>query len=144
MNCPYANVSTSSRKKISFKHCEFYNNTASKFGGVIYTGLNARRMKFKKCVFENNYAAFGNDLYAYSNDDLPEFENVTLTDVATVPTYFKRYGNLDENISILSGEKIPEGIMCKLNKMCIFNYMLKIYISKSFLIITDNNDNNGL
>jgi len=133
MNCPYANVSKSSRKKISFKHCEFYNNTASKFGGVIYTGPNARRMIFKKCEFEDNHAAFGNDLYALSNDDLPEFENVTLTDIATVPTYFKRYGNIDENISILSGEKIPKGIMCRFKNIYIFNYTRLIYGSKSII-----------
>ena len=101
--------------------CIFINNTASKFGGVIYSvgENNYKRINITECAYINNHAEFGNIIYAYSNDTLPNIGSYieNMDDVSTIPAYFEKYGNIVEDITILSGESIPEGIMCKLNKI---------------------------
>ncbi len=102
---------------IKVSNSKFINNTASKFGGVIYsTGeYNNKAINFTNCYYYNNHAKFGNIIYAHSKDTLPYIGDLNETDISTIPAYFKMYGNVIENISILSGESIPEGIKCKFN-----------------------------
>ena len=120
-NIPY--TSTYEFMNVNVNNSTFTNNTASKFGGVIYSigENNIKRLSFKKCNYNNNYAKLGNIIYGHSKYTLPNIGyNLKKSDVSTIPTYFEMYGNIVDDISILSGESIPEGIMCKLNKMLIF------------------------
>jgi len=100
------------------ENCTFVNNTASKFGGVIYSGKNANRLVITNCVFNDNHAKSGNIVYAYSQEFLPSIEDLNNTDVSTIPSYFiLDESEISENevneIYILSGENIPEGIKFK-------------------------------
>jgi len=115
-NMPYINPKTDKNSIITFSSCNFINNTASKFGGVILSGINGDRIAFTDCTFINNHAMFGNIVYAHSKDALPSFENINSIDVSTTPVDYKMFGNIVDRISILSGESIPEGIVCKFNK----------------------------
>jgi len=98
--------------------CTFTNNTASKFGGVIYSvgKFNNRRLNFTECYYYNNHAKFGNIIYTHSNKTLLNIGSYieSIDDVSTIPAYFATDGNIAEDITILSGGSIPEGIMFKL------------------------------
>jgi len=132
MNFPKVTPGTIGKyEPIPFNFNTFNNNRATKFGGVMYTGINADRLVFTNCTFNNNHAEFGNILYAYSKDSLPQMNtDLNLTDINTNPAYFKMVGNVTEfeNISILSGERIPEGIKCKLNNIYILFMQSKLII----------------
>ena len=71
---------------------------------------------FLDCYFYNNHANIGNNVYVHSKSALQEIGNFNSYDTSTIPAYFEMCGNVVKEISILSGESIPEGIMCKLNK----------------------------
>jgi len=118
INFPYISSGTVDKvEPIPFNFNTFNNNKASKYGGVMYTGINADRMVFTNCTFNNNQAESGNIIYAYSKEILPHIDTeLNLTDISTNPAYFKMDGNETdiENISILSSESIPEGIKFKL------------------------------
>jgi len=118
-NFPY--LSRGKDKIIKVSNSKFINNTASKFGGVIYSvgENNDESISFTNCYFYNNHAKLGNIMYTHSKNALPYIGSYKLTDISTIPTYFKMYGNTVKEISILSGENIPEGIKCKLNKLYI-------------------------
>jgi len=118
-NFPY--LSSGRDKFIKVNDTKFINNTASKFGGVIYSvgENNVGSISFTNCYYYNNNAKFGNIIYTLSKDTLPDIGYLNSTDVATIPAYFKMYGNVVNEISILSGENIPEGIKCKLYKLPI-------------------------
>ena len=120
-------------KILNIQNSIFTNNTASKFGGVIYSiGENTHeRIIFNNCEFDNNHAQFGNIIYAQSKDSLPSVGSLNSNDVSTIPAYFEKYGNKTERISILSGESIPEGIMCKFHRF--------IYLKIKYLNINNNN-----
>jgi len=76
---------------------------------------NPDRMIFTNNTYYNNHAKFGNVLYVHSKAALLDVGSyLNSSDIATPPAYFQMYGDLEEEISILSGERIPEGIMCKL------------------------------
>jgi len=80
---------------------------------LFFLEKNSNRMIFSDCTFNNNHAEFGNIIYTYSKNSLPQMDiDLNSTDISTNPAYFKMDGNetLIENISILSGESIPEGI----------------------------------
>jgi len=125
-NFPYINPKTEKNSIINFSSCKFINNTASKFGGVILSGVNGDRIAFPDCIFINNHAKFGNVVYAHSKDALPSFENLDSTDISTTPVDYKMFGNIVEDILILSGDRIPEGIMFKLYD----DFGNQIYFSK--------------
>jgi len=78
--------------------------------------FNYRRMNFTNCHFNNNHAKFGNIIYNLSKDLLPNLGISNLNDISTIPSYFEKdiNSNSIDDISILSGESIPEGIMYKL------------------------------
>jgi len=113
-NFPY--LTTGKDKIVKVSNSKFINNTASKFGGVIYSvgENNAKSLSFTNCYYYNNHANFGNILYTISKNSLPYIGNLNSVDVSTIPKYFKMYGNEVKEISILSGESIPEGIKFKL------------------------------
>jgi len=115
-NFPYLSPGSAN---IGIYYSTFTNNTASKFGGVIFSGENGNRMVFSNCIFNNNHAKYGNIVYAHSKNEIPTIGDIQKTEISTIPTYFEMNGNVIEEISILSGESIPEGIMCKLNKIYI-------------------------
>jgi len=96
----------------------FINNTASKFGGVMYSmgQHNYKHISFTNCNYENNHAKFGNIIYAYSLSTLPNIGILNSSDISTIPVYFKMDGNEGDEINIFSGESIPEGIKCKSNE----------------------------
>jgi len=54
---------------------------------------------------------------------LPNIGNLNPTDISSIPAYFEMHEN--KEISILSGESIPENITCKLNKL--YDYIYLIY-----------------
>jgi len=115
-NFPYHHPG--SDKFIKINNSTFINNTASKFGGVVYSmgEHNPNRMIFTNNSFYNNHAKFGNVLYTHSKAALLDVgEYLNSSDISTPPAYFQMYGNLVEEISILSSGSIPEDIMCKLN-----------------------------
>jgi len=104
--------------KILIKECEFKNNTASKFGGVVYsTGSdNHMHVEFDSCRFYSNHAKLGKDVYCYTKTSSPSirYGNFYEKDLVTLPSNFK----LDEKtyngeVSILSGETIPDNITCE-------------------------------
>ncbi len=120
-NIPY--TSFYEYTNIGVNEVVFTNNTASKFGGVIYSigEYNAKRMSFLDCSYNNNHAQFGNIIYGHTKKTLPKIGHYSEKngDVSTIPSYFEMCGNVVDEISILSGESIPEGIMCKLKIMVI-------------------------
>jgi len=101
--------------------CEYINNTASKYGGVIYSlGENNRiHTEFNNCIFNNNHAKLGDIVYSYSINSIPVLKSndkeisFDTNDIITLPTYFELDPNTIDKVSILSGENIPEGITCK-------------------------------
>jgi len=113
-NLPFFSRGKTATVFISIKNSTFINNTASKFGGVIFSGENADLINFSNCTFKDNHAKFGNVFYALSKDVIPTVEYINETDISTVPSNFEIDGNRVDGISILSGESIPEGIKFKL------------------------------
>jgi len=113
-NVPY--LSHGKDKYIQVYNSSFINNTASKFGGVIYSlgEYSGMRMNFTYCYFENNHAKYGNIVYAYSKERAPEIENLNSMDISVIPSHFQMDEKGVEKISILSGESIPKDIMCML------------------------------
>jgi len=119
-NVPYfLKLTGNSGGNVSVKTCTFTNNTASKFGGVIYSGENAERLSFPGCTFNNNHAGSGNIVYGFSTKAFPGFDFPLTSDIAsTIPSKFvidKDSKAKAKDIYIYSGNKIPEGIKCKLN-----------------------------
>jgi len=116
-NVPFIN--DKSAYGIMVNNCQFTNNTASKYGGVIYSlgEFNNKHVNFYNCNFYDNHAKLGNVLYSYSSMSSPIMNNCNLNsnDIVTLPTYFEvdEYSYEGDEISILSGENIPEGITCK-------------------------------
>lgn len=110
--CIYADTHT---RYTTVSNSTFINNTASKFGGVIYI-MGNNNVTFTDCHFYNNNAKYGNIIYSNSKETLLKIDNLNSTDIATIPAHFEMCGKKVEKISILSGERIPEGIMCKFNK----------------------------
>ncbi len=104
---------------ILVENTTFTHNIASKFGGVIYSlgEHNACRLSFKNCTFNDNHADSGNIIYTHSKNNLPEIKNLKETDISTIPEHFEIDGDEEMEISIISGESIPEGMKCKLNKL---------------------------
>jgi len=105
--------------KIVITECTFRNNTASKFGGVVYsTGPdNHMHVIFDNCRFYNNQAKLGKDVYCYKKTASPAimYGNFYERDLVTLPADFQ----LDRKtykgeVSILSGETIPDNITCYL------------------------------
>jgi len=135
LNMPYFNKLLVKSDGLQYiEGCTFINNTASKFGGVIYSGRNADRLIFIDCVFNGNHAESGNIVYAYSQEELPAIEDLNSTDVSTIPTFFiMDESDISEKevneIYIDSGDSIPKGIKCMLNKIYIYNYTYIIYKS---------------
>ncbi|ORX84041.1 hypothetical protein BCR32DRAFT_291626 [Anaeromyces robustus] len=105
-----------------FTNSKFINNTATKYGGVIYSKESdiSESVVFTDCVFENNKASVGSISYCLDINSEPEFTNLKqLRKIdrafATNPTSLRMNNeNLIKNISFYSGEKIPEGISCSL------------------------------
>ena len=118
-NLPFFSRGKTATVFISIKDSTFTNNTASKFGGVIFSGENADLINFSNCAFKDNHAKFGDVFYTLSKDIKPTIEYINETEISTVPSTFIMDGNIVDRISILSGESIPEGIMCKYKKNII-------------------------
>jgi len=112
----FSNLSPGKYKFIKIINCEFINNTASRFGGVIYSigEHNHEGLFFQNCTYYNNHAKFGNIMYAHARNRLPRIGVLDPSELSTIPEYFEMYGKIVEKISILSGESVPEGIQFKL------------------------------
>ncbi len=112
-------LSVENTRFIYVSNSKFINNRALKFGGVIYFIGNSivdnYHTTFLNCYFYKNNAFIGKNVYVHSKSTLQTIGNFDSTDASTVPTNFEMCGNIVDEISILSGESIPEGIMCKLN-----------------------------
>ena len=56
----------------------FINNTASKFGGVIYSlgKYNNYHVELNTCKFNNNQAKLGGVVYGYSISSFPKISNI--------------------------------------------------------------------
>ncbi|ORX87196.1 hypothetical protein BCR32DRAFT_240335 [Anaeromyces robustus] len=107
---------------ILFKNSIFMNNIAKKYGGVAYL-ISPRItpcLKFDQCQFLNNKATRGSIVYSLNMNSEPQISNSEeLKKIdgafATNPTKIRLDENtLTSNITIYSGEKIPEGISCKI------------------------------
>jgi len=116
LNVPFLNKNTGTG--IEIHTSEFTNNTASKFGGIIYSlgEYNNYHMKLVNNQYNNNNAKLGNIIYSYSLNSLPDIvsDNINKDDIVTLPSYFEVDKNSyeDDEITILSGESIPDGITC--------------------------------
>ena len=103
--------------EIIFKNSIFENNSALAFGGVIYTAsINTQKyVKFNECTFINNEALMGDVCFSLTDNNEPEFTNKEaikeMKGFATNPT--KLLLSDDYNITINSGDTIPDGISCK-------------------------------
>ena len=103
--------------KIIFKNSIFKKNFATSFGGVIYTvSTNTQKyVKFDECEFINNKAVMGDICFSLTNNNEPQFTNKEaikeMKGFATNPT--KILLSDDYNITINSGDTIPDGISCK-------------------------------
>jgi len=113
-------IHTTSISGFTSTYCEYTNNTASKYGGVVYSlgEYNGLHSALTNCTFDNNHAKLGNIVYGYSKDSIPDISNIQeinsidKNNIVTLPTYFEIDLNTNDKISILSGETIPEGIAC--------------------------------
>ncbi|OUM60028.1 hypothetical protein PIROE2DRAFT_63402 [Piromyces sp. E2] len=104
--------------RISFNNSLFENNSATNFGGVVYSNSpNTNQLVFfEDCIFNNNTAGNGNISYSLSQSSEPNFSNIKhlqeMNALSTNPTKVLLDGQY--NVSIFSGEKIPDNISCKL------------------------------
>jgi len=87
-NFPYLSPGSGN---IGIYYSTFTNNTASKFGGVIFCGKNGNRMVFTNCIFNNNHAKLGKDVYCYTKTSSPSirYGNFYEKDLVTLPSNFK-------------------------------------------------------
>ncbi|KAG4102830.1 hypothetical protein H8356DRAFT_929991 [Neocallimastix lanati (nom. inval.)] len=107
---------------IEFKNSIFENNSALKFGGVVFSlsSYTKKHVSFQNCEFRNNHAMNGHISFSLNNKDSePNFSNIKdLKEIpgllSTNPTKLKLSEDLLERISLFSGDRIPEGISCKL------------------------------
>lgn len=114
---------------VTIRNSTFENLTASKYGGVIYSNsLNSNnRILLENCKFINNHALIGDILYSLTKDSGPVISNIDeIKDIkgllATNPTYIKLDDDSFKNLTIISGEKIPNGIsgMIEISKLILF------------------------
>jgi len=104
---------------LNIKNALFQNNSASKYGGVIYSlsKYSNKYVKLIDCEFQNNTAIMGYISYSLKKESEPEISNIDELRkekgaIATNPTKIKLNDDSLYSISILSGEKLPEGIAC--------------------------------
>ncbi|OUM60025.1 hypothetical protein PIROE2DRAFT_14319 [Piromyces sp. E2] len=134
---------------ITIMNSKFENNTASNFGGVVYSNspLTSKLVVFEQCEFLNNNAKSGIISFSKTKETGPTFSNIdTLSSIkglfSTNPTKLKL--NDDYNITIYSGEKIPEGMSCEIyddydNYSDFSNFDINNLISYSIENIDDYN-----
>jgi len=117
-NVPYTGLGADTTILITVANCTFINNTASKFGGVIYSigEYNARRMAFSGCHYNNNHAQSGNIIYGHSKNTIQGIGQILMNfdDVSTIPAKFEMVGDVYDEITIHSGDSIPDNIMFKM------------------------------
>ncbi len=113
LNVPFMNENTSSL--ISIMGCYFANNTASKYGGVVYSmnEYNKKHIYFMFNEFGKNYAKLGDVTYGISKNAMIDIDKVKNSDIRTPPSYFKLNNTSYSSISLLSGENIPKNIIGK-------------------------------
>ncbi|OUM68427.1 hypothetical protein PIROE2DRAFT_3875 [Piromyces sp. E2] len=108
-------------KIISFSDSTFINNTALNFGGVIYSisQYTNKYVSFENCTFKDNQANFGSISYSINKLSEPSFSNINeLKKIkgafVTNPSKIKINGDINNNnnISLFSGEFLPENITC--------------------------------
>jgi len=105
---------------VYFENSKFINNTALKYGGVLYSiseNVNDENIRFMDCEFIDNKAMIGNIAYSYDKKSEPYITNIDeLKEIpnnfATNPTSIKFYEDFINGISLYSGQTIPEGISC--------------------------------
>ncbi|OUM56930.1 hypothetical protein PIROE2DRAFT_18248, partial [Piromyces sp. E2] len=107
--------------RVTFENSKFENNTASVYGGVFYseTEFADRFINFIDCEFINNKAMIGDIAYSYNLKSEPNITNIDVLkenpgNFATNPTSVKLNENAFHNISIYSGQRIPEEISCSI------------------------------
>jgi len=112
--------SGTSNCKFKAINSKFYNNTASKYGGVIYSlSPNTNRyIVIQDCDFKDNKALIGDSIYSLNITSEPNITDIdSLKNIkgffATNPTRISLNEKSINEISIYSGEKIPSGIICK-------------------------------
>ncbi|OUM69445.1 hypothetical protein PIROE2DRAFT_2531, partial [Piromyces sp. E2] len=106
---------------VNFTNSIFENNYAEGHGGIIYSkGEDIYDyIKFYNCSFENNKAVLGDISYSLTKKDEPYFSNIDelrkfKRSFITNPTHIKIISNLNNSLSVMSGEKLSSDIKCKL------------------------------
>ncbi|OUM60072.1 hypothetical protein PIROE2DRAFT_14263 [Piromyces sp. E2] len=109
-----------------FINSTFENISASYYGGIIYSesrNLN-ESIIFENCEFINCHAKIGDISYSVDKNSEPFISNIDElkkipSALATNPTNLVLNDNSMNYISLYSGQKIPDGISCKINKYII-------------------------
>ncbi|KAG4108227.1 hypothetical protein H8356DRAFT_1069033 [Neocallimastix lanati (nom. inval.)] len=121
-----------SNTRINVNDSIFKNNVASKFGGVIYSSslYTNYSVSFNNCIFINNYAKIGQIAFSLNKDSEPKFSNIDeLREkkglISTNPTKLILSNNITNNISLLSSDLFPSGVLCNIyddyNNIISFN-----------------------
>ncbi|ORX47569.1 hypothetical protein BCR36DRAFT_92865 [Piromyces finnis] len=138
--------------RINIINSKFENNTASKYGGVIYSKdkLTPKSVKVENCEFINNKALIGNDIYTLKIDYEPLISNREYLknikgSLATNPTKIKLNNDTFNDLLIKSGDKIPEGITCSIyddydNKIMFGSDIANVEISEFMFFKLEVND----
>ncbi|ORX53772.1 hypothetical protein BCR36DRAFT_348666 [Piromyces finnis] len=107
---------------VNITNSVFESNVAEKYGGVIYSISPYANKIFSlvNCTFYNNNALLGKIVYSYDLKSEPNITNIEVLksikgNFATNPTKLILNNELDEEISIYSGEMLPEGISGNIN-----------------------------
>jgi len=121
------NLFKNSNTRINVNDSIFKNNVASKFGGVIYSSslYTNYSVSFNNCIFINNYAKIGQIAFSLNKDSEPKFSNIDeLREkkglISTNPTKLILSNNITNNISLLSSDLFPSGVLCKYYIKVIF------------------------
>ncbi|OUM70479.1 hypothetical protein PIROE2DRAFT_1345 [Piromyces sp. E2] len=115
------NLKSNSNTLFDIKKSIFKNNNASKYGGIIYSlsEFTRKYITLEECTFENNTAQLGNVLYSLNKESEPQISNIDELRkekgaIATNPTKVILNDDSLYDISVMSGEKFPEGISCSI------------------------------
>jgi predicted outer membrane repeat protein len=122
----------SSNTLMEFRNSIFENNTASKYGGVIYSNseFTNKYIRMYDCTFINNHAQIGHTLYSLNKESEPYISNINELraiqgSVMTNPTKLILNDNNIKTISLISSDVLPSGISCSIyddyNNLISFN-----------------------
>jgi len=106
---------------VKITNCSFESISAKKYGGIVYSHskYTPYYVFFDDCNFKNVSATFGNICYSLDKNSEPSISNMEELkkekgNMATNPTMIQFSQGSQTSVSLLSGEKLPNGLECNI------------------------------